>query len=58
MVRTFWQHNGSELLIDKSNIYMFPSVVTAAKTVDEKGAQSASDTADDSSKVNTGSAYL
>ena len=33
-------------------------MVHAANTVDEKGAQSASDTADDNSNVNTGSAYL
>jgi hypothetical protein len=42
--------------MDKSNMYIKPSVVTAANTVDENGAQSASDTADDNSNVNMASA--
>ena len=54
--KSYEKGNGSELFMDKSNMYIKPSVVTAANTVDENGAQSASDTADDNSNVNMASA--
>jgi len=42
---TFCSHNGSRLFSDKSYTCTFPSLVTAAKTVDEYGAQATSPTA-------------